>query len=51
MAAITIKIHSKKMFNSPMAAKAPAANIRESPGRNGKKTNPVSQNIIKNKIT
>ena len=31
-----------------MAANAPAANINESPGRNGVTTRPVSKNIIRN---
>ena len=34
-----------------MAAKDAAANINESPGKNGVTTNPVSQKIITNKIT
>ena len=33
-----------------MAANAPAANINESPGRNGVTTRPVSKNIIRNNI-
>ena len=38
------------MFIPPTAAIPPAANNKESPGRNGVATKPVSQKIIKNRI-
>ncbi len=43
----TIKI---VILNAPMAANVPAAKIKESPGRKGVNTNPVSANIITNRI-
>ena len=40
-----ITINNQK-FIFPIAANVPAAKINESPGKNGKKTKPVSQKII-----
>ena len=52
IAAMISKIHIRKIFNplSGFAIIAPAANSRESPGRNGVTTKPVSAKIIRNKI-
>ena len=36
---------------APTAATAPATNNKESPGKNGVTTNPVSAKMIRNKIT
>jgi hypothetical protein len=44
--------HIKKIFNplSGLAIIAPAANNKESPGRKGVTTNPVSAKMIRNSI-
>ncbi len=43
----TIKI---VILNAPIAAKVPAANNKESPGRKGVNTKPVSANIMTNPV-
>ena len=48
-ASININNSSGK-FIWPMAANVPEANIRESPGKNGRNTSPVSQKTIKNNM-
>ena len=45
-----IIIISNQKFIFPIAANVPAAKINESPGKNGKKTKPVSQKIIINNM-
>jgi len=50
MAAVISSTKIDIIFKDPNAAKAPAAKRRESPGRNGVKTSPVSMKIIINKI-
>ena len=42
-------MNSRRIFREPWAANAPATKSRESPGRNGAITKPVSRNIIKNR--
>ena len=46
-AAISAPI-SAEIESDPLAAKAPAANSSESPGRNGVTTSPVSQKTMAN---
>ena len=50
MAAAIKTIINIYIFNIPSAEKVAAANINESPGRNGVTTRPVSKNIIQNNI-
>ena len=49
-AASQSRLRRIQILNDPMAENAPAANRRESPGRNGVNTKPVSANKIMNKI-
>jgi len=48
IAAIINRTSNHTRFRLPSAAKVPAANSRESPGKKGVTTNPVSQKIIIN---
>ena len=47
MAAAHATPSSTKILKSPVAAKKPEAKSRESPGRKGKKTTPVSTKMIR----
>lgn len=46
IAASSRRIKSTGRFSTVVAVSAPAANSKESPGRKGSRTNPVSQKII-----
>ena len=50
MAATVSPTPSQTTSKSPLAAKAPAANSSESPGRNGMITSPVSMNTMANRM-
>jgi hypothetical protein len=43
-------MNNTKTFNEPKAANEPAAKRRESPGKNGVITTPVSRKMIKKRI-
>ena len=47
MAAVMRKKRSNQILKEPRAAMAPAAKRRESPGRKGVKTKPVSAKIMR----
>jgi hypothetical protein len=51
MAATDRIANMSQMLSCPRAANAPAVKRRESPGRNGVSTSPVSQKITRKKIT
>jgi len=50
MAADTRRTNSAITSSAPIAAKVPAAKRRESPGRKGVTTKPVSEKIIRKSI-